>query len=61
LLKKSYQQNFNEDFTDDASAVESAGNKIYLVEGDPSTSKSLPRLILNLLKNFSNWFDDIHG
>jgi len=39
LLKKSYQQNFNEDFTDDASVVESAGNKIYLVEGDQSNFK----------------------
>jgi 2-C-methyl-D-erythritol 4-phosphate cytidylyltransferase len=39
LLKKSYQQNFNETFTDDASVVESAGNKIYLVDGDPSNFK----------------------
>ena len=39
LLKKSYQQNFNEEFTDDAAVVESAGNKIYLVEGDQSNFK----------------------
>ena len=39
MLKKSYQQNFSEEFTDDAAVVESAGNKIYLVEGDQSNFK----------------------
>lgn len=34
LLKKAYQQNFEEAFTDDASVVESSGTKIYLVDGD---------------------------
>jgi 2-C-methyl-D-erythritol 4-phosphate cytidylyltransferase len=34
VLKKAYQQNFEEAFTDDAAVVESTGAKIYLVEGD---------------------------
>jgi 2-C-methyl-D-erythritol 4-phosphate cytidylyltransferase len=39
LLKKAYQQNFNEDFTDDASVVESIGTKINLVDGDQKNFK----------------------
>lgn len=33
LLKKAYQQPFNEGFTDDASVAEAAGYRIYLAEG----------------------------
>ena len=38
-LKKAYQQTFQEEFTDDASVAEAAGQKIYLVEGDPLNFK----------------------
>jgi 2-C-methyl-D-erythritol 4-phosphate cytidylyltransferase len=39
-LKKAYTQNFNETFTDDASAVEAAtGEKIFLVEGEKQNIK----------------------
>lgn len=34
LLKKAYLQEYNENFTDDASVVEAAGYSINLVEGD---------------------------
>ena len=38
-LKKAYQQTFQEEFTDDASVAEAAGQKIYLVDGDPMNFK----------------------
>jgi 2-C-methyl-D-erythritol 4-phosphate cytidylyltransferase len=38
-LKKAYQQTFQEEFTDDASVAEAAGQKIFLVEGDPLNFK----------------------
>ena len=34
LLKKAYEQDFEERFTDDATVVENIGNKIFLVEGN---------------------------
>jgi len=34
LLKKAYEQDFDESFTDDATVVECKGNKIFLVEGN---------------------------
>ncbi len=34
LLKKAYEQNFNESFTDDATVVEALGEKINLVDGN---------------------------
>lgn len=34
ILKAAYQQNYQPDFTDDASVVESKGHKIHLVEGN---------------------------
>jgi len=34
LLKKAYEQDFDECFTDDANVVESNGNKIFFVEGN---------------------------
>ena len=39
LLKKGYEQEFSPTFTDDASVVESLGNKIYLVEGNRENIK----------------------
>lgn len=34
LIKKAYEQAFNEMFTDDANMLESSGKQIYLIEGD---------------------------
>jgi 2-C-methyl-D-erythritol 4-phosphate cytidylyltransferase len=34
LLKKAYEQDFSESFTDDASVVEALGEKINLVDGN---------------------------
>ena len=34
LLKKAYEQDFDERFTDDATVVECIGNKIFFVEGN---------------------------
>ena len=34
LIKKAYEQAFNETFTDDANILESWGKQIYLIEGD---------------------------
>lgn len=39
LLKAAYNQEFNDIFTDDASVVESIGEKITLVEGEPTNIK----------------------
>lgn len=39
LLKKAYQQNFNDEFTDDASVVEKLGVKIHLVQGNKENIK----------------------
>ncbi len=39
LLKKAYKQKFEPFFTDDASVVESLGNKIHLVEGNRENIK----------------------
>jgi len=34
LLKKAYQQEFNDSFTDDASVIEKSGYPIHIIEGD---------------------------
>ena len=39
ILRKAYNQDFNDKFTDDASVVESIGEKIYLCEGDINNIK----------------------
>jgi 2-C-methyl-D-erythritol 4-phosphate cytidylyltransferase len=38
-LKKAYEQDFRDSFTDDATVVESLGEKITLTDGDPSNIK----------------------
>lgn len=38
-LKYAYQQDFREQFTDDASVVEALGKKIFLTEGNPENIK----------------------
>jgi len=39
ILKKSYQQEYREEFTDDATVVERAGFQVYLVEGNRKNIK----------------------
>lgn len=39
LLKEAYRQPYNSRFTDDAGVVESLGNRIHLVEGNPENIK----------------------
>ncbi len=39
LIKKAYHQNYREDFTDDASVLESIGQQIYLTEGNDENIK----------------------
>lgn len=39
LLKQAYAQDYRESFTDDASVLEAMGEKIRLVEGDPTNIK----------------------
>jgi 2-C-methyl-D-erythritol 4-phosphate cytidylyltransferase len=39
MLKEAYQQAYQQGFTDDASVVESKGNKIHLVDGNPENIK----------------------
>jgi tetratricopeptide (TPR) repeat protein len=39
IIKKAYQQDFSEEFTDDASVLEAIGTKINLVQGNPENIK----------------------
>jgi len=39
LIKRAYEQAFNEKFTDDANMLESLGKQIYLIEGDTKNIK----------------------
>lgn len=39
LIKKAYNRNYSEAFTDDASVLEADGERIFLVEGNPENIK----------------------
>lgn len=39
LIKSAYNQNFNPEFTDDATVLEKTGEKILLIEGNPQNIK----------------------
>jgi 2-C-methyl-D-erythritol 4-phosphate cytidylyltransferase len=39
LIKKAYHQDYRESFTDDASIAESAGNPVYLIQGEENNIK----------------------
>lgn len=39
LLKKAFEQPYQESFTDEAAVVEAMGEQVYLVEGDPENIK----------------------
>lgn len=50
FLKKAYQQAYSDKFTDDASVVESLGEKIYLVEGNRENIKITTEMDLIIAK-----------
>ncbi len=52
MLRKSYQQGFSSDFTDDASVVEKAGHVVHLVEGNTENIKATNQQDLVLLNHF---------
>lgn len=39
LIKKAYNSNYSEEFTDDASVLEADGGRIFLVDGNPENIK----------------------
>jgi 2-C-methyl-D-erythritol 4-phosphate cytidylyltransferase len=52
LLKKAYEQEFSELFTDDASVVEAFGRKIFLVEGNKENIKITTEFDLRMVEFF---------
>ena len=54
LIKKAYEQDYREDFTDDASVVESTGIKINLVEGNHENIKITRPVDIKIAKAFLN-------
>jgi 2-C-methyl-D-erythritol 4-phosphate cytidylyltransferase len=52
LLKKAYEQDFSESFTDDAGVVESLGEKINLVDGNRENIKVTTPYDLELAEKF---------
>lgn len=53
-IKKAYQQDYREDFTDDASVVESIGIKINLVEGNHENIKITRPVDIKIAEAFLN-------
>lgn len=54
ILKKAYQQEYIKSFTDDASVVESSGEKIHLFDGDIDNIKITRNVDLMIAKNLLN-------
>ena len=52
IIKKAYQQDFREDFTDDATVVEALGEKIHLVEGNFENIKITRPVDLKIAETF---------
>ena len=50
-LKQAYQQPFQNDFTDDATVWEKAGEKVFLFEGNPENIKITTPLDLKMAEN----------
>ncbi|MCF8234121.1 MAG: 2-C-methyl-D-erythritol 4-phosphate cytidylyltransferase [Bacteroidales bacterium] len=50
LIKKAYLQPYRESFTDDASVLESMGDKIHLIEGNPQNIKITNKSDLNIFE-----------
>lgn len=54
-LKKAYKQNYKQSFTDDATVVESIGEKINLIEGEETNIKITTPLDLKLAELIANF------
>lgn len=52
LIIKAYEQEFSNEFTDDASVIEKAGEKIVLVDGNPHNIKITTPLDLHIAEQF---------
>ena len=50
LIKRAYQQNFSDEFTDDASVVEKMGEQVSLVQGSPGNTKITSKPDLDFLR-----------
>ena len=57
LLQKAYRQKYDETFTDDASVVEFAGEKIYLTEGETTNIKITTPMDLKIGELILSKFD----
>lgn len=58
IILKAYQKKYSEDFTDDASVVESMGVKINLVQGNPENIKITTQTDLVIAEALLNSFRD---
>ncbi len=54
ILKRAYQQDYNDSFTDDASVVESIGEKIHLIDGDAENIKITRDVDLIVVESLMN-------
>lgn len=48
ILRKAYDQDYHESFTDDATVVESSGEKIYLIDGNVENIKITRKIDLKI-------------
>lgn len=55
IIKKAYNQSFRDIFTDDASVLESEGERLYLVEGNPENIKITTPYDLRLAEALLSW------
>ena len=58
LIKKAYEQSWNESFTDDASLVEKLGVKINLVPGNRENIKITTQIDLHIAETLSNYLSE---
>jgi len=58
ILKKAYEQKYNERFTDDATVVENLNEKIYMVEGNAENIKITTRADLAIAEALLNFKKD---
>ena len=54
IIKKAYEQEYNQTFTDDATVVEALGEKIHLFEGNIENIKVTTKTDLIVAENFLN-------
>lgn len=58
LIKKAYNQSWNESFTDDASVIEKMGTKINLIPGNRENIKITSQIDLKLAEALSGYFSE---